>query len=187
MNRLIVAGCPGGNVSAHARGRQDLRHSVAYEAGWRTVRDPTRAASPAVAAQLGHSLKSAAQYTFRHLVAFPVGQEQEGELNFKFPPPSASPPPMPPELRDPSFWGVKGAGRWRQCYCSQEALVVAHDSVSARSWRHLAASLYYCLDVQVDGPKASLHPGKPRPHVQIPGHAAVTLQGVQSSGMSVPS
>eukprot|EP00208_Stichococcus_sp_RCC1054_P001202 CAMPEP_0206145992 /NCGR_PEP_ID=MMETSP1473-20131121/29170_1 /ASSEMBLY_ACC=CAM_ASM_001109 /TAXON_ID=1461547 /ORGANISM="Stichococcus sp, Strain RCC1054" /LENGTH=448 /DNA_ID=CAMNT_0053542405 /DNA_START=138 /DNA_END=1481 /DNA_ORIENTATION=- len=62
---------------------QDLRHSVAYEAGWRTVRDPTRAASPAVAAHLGHSLKSALQYSFRHLLAFPVGGDQEGELNFK--------------------------------------------------------------------------------------------------------
>lgn len=113
VNRLIVAGCPGGNVSAHARGRQDLRHSVAYEAGWRTVRDPTRAASPAVAAQLGHSLKSAAQYTFRHLVAFPVGQEQEGELNFKSPPPpppSRFPPTYAPGAQGPVILGGQGGG-----------------------------------------------------------------------------
>lgn len=66
---------------------------MAYEAGWRTVRDPTRAASPAVAAHLGHSLKSALQYSFRHLLAFPVGGDQEGELNFKWAPPNPSPPP----------------------------------------------------------------------------------------------
>ena len=72
-------------------GRQDLGHSLAYEAGWRTITDPSRAASPAVAAQLGHSLKSAVEYTFRHLDAFPVGEEQDGELRFKC---AARPPPL---------------------------------------------------------------------------------------------
>lgn len=62
---------------------QALEHSLQYEAGWRTVTDPSRAASDAVARHLGHSLKSALQYTFRHDRHFAAGEGQKGMLQFK--------------------------------------------------------------------------------------------------------
>lgn len=62
---------------------QDRAHSIAYEAGLRTITDPSRAASNMVARHLGHSLKSAVQYTFRHDRLFALGDGQIGTLQLK--------------------------------------------------------------------------------------------------------
>ena len=41
-------------------------HTLSYELGWRHLTDPSRLASPSVKHQLGHSLKSAVRYIWRH-------------------------------------------------------------------------------------------------------------------------
>lgn len=46
--------------------RDDLRHSITYELGWRTLTDPSRRAAREVQRHFGHALKSSVIYTFRH-------------------------------------------------------------------------------------------------------------------------
>ena len=57
--------------------REDQKHSVLYELGWRTVTDPSRHASRAVQQQFGHTLKSGVVYTFRHS-HWPTGRIADG-------------------------------------------------------------------------------------------------------------
>ena len=47
------------------RRRDDGRHSLAYELGWRLLDNPTRAASRALRQHLGHSIKSSVAHVFR--------------------------------------------------------------------------------------------------------------------------
>lgn len=57
--------------------RDDLRHSVTYELGWRTLTDPSRRAAREVQQHFGHSLKSSVIYTFRHS-HWPTGYVSRG-------------------------------------------------------------------------------------------------------------
>lgn len=56
-------------------------HSLAYEAAWRTLTDPSRTASTAVTQHLGQSLKSSLKYTRTHSASYTMGNNWKGTFD----------------------------------------------------------------------------------------------------------